>query len=200
MSQDSERIRKRLPDYFKAIEMPWPVAADYLAAFVDDEEQPLGIAAGPHARNLFHVAKALSDELAAKDAELARLRGAVNLAIGFCVNARQSWSDWESHQEIGVLFAKLTAALPSPANPEDTIHGRRVDGPPDDLGPRETWAAQEAELAAQKARRTPPAEAGENPDGDYSAWAKERGLTGKMRPLESNAPAAPSDAKAGERP
>jgi hypothetical protein len=95
---------------------------------------------------------------------------------------------------------KALAALPSPANPEDTIHGRRVDGPPDDLGPRETWAAQEAELAAQKARRTPPAEAGENPDGDYSAWAKERGLTGKMRPLESNAPAAPSDAKAGERP
>jgi hypothetical protein len=61
MSEDAERIRKRLPDYFKALEMPWHLAAPFMGDFVDDEEQPLGVPSA-HARNLFHVAKALLEE------------------------------------------------------------------------------------------------------------------------------------------
>lgn len=33
----------------------------------------------------------------------------INLVIGFCVNARETWNDWEEHQEIGVLFSKAKA-------------------------------------------------------------------------------------------
>ncbi len=62
---DSERIRKRLPDYFKALDLPWHLAASFLGEFVNDDEEPLGIPSG-HARNLFHVAKALSEELVVK--------------------------------------------------------------------------------------------------------------------------------------
>jgi len=59
---DAERIRKRLPDYFKAIEMPWHFAVSYLAKFVDDDEEPLGAPLGGHHRNLFHVARSLNIE------------------------------------------------------------------------------------------------------------------------------------------
>ena len=67
---DSGRIRRRLPDYFKAIEMPWHIAASFMAAFVDDDEESLGIPSH-HARNLFHVAKALNLELESRRAALA---------------------------------------------------------------------------------------------------------------------------------
>jgi hypothetical protein len=36
---------------------------------------------------------------------------ACQLALGFCVNARQTWPDWEQHPDVGVLFAHLTQAL-----------------------------------------------------------------------------------------
>lgn len=71
--RDNERIRARLPDYFDALQMPWPFAAPLLGHFVDDEEQVIGVP-GPHARNLFHVARSLAEESAAKDEEIAALR------------------------------------------------------------------------------------------------------------------------------
>lgn len=70
---DAERIRKRLPDYFKAIEMPWNFASSFLSKFVDDDEQQIGVP-GNHSRNLFHVAKALDQELAALRADRATLQ------------------------------------------------------------------------------------------------------------------------------
>ena len=62
MSQDSERIRRRLPDYFKLIKEPWHLVGTMLDAFVDDDEEP--VTPSGHIRNLFHVAKALEDEAA----------------------------------------------------------------------------------------------------------------------------------------
>lgn len=60
-TKDAERIRRRLPDYFKALEMPWHLAASFMAAFVDDDEESLGMPTG-HALNLFHAARALNEE------------------------------------------------------------------------------------------------------------------------------------------
>ena len=59
-----------------------------------------------------------SDRADKAEARAAALRQAVDLAIGFCVNARETWPDWQDHQEIGVLFARLTAtkqAAPPPS-------------------------------------------------------------------------------------
>ena len=67
--REAERIRKRLPDYFKALEVPWHLAASYLAAFVNDDEEPVGIP-GAHARNLFSVARALWMESKTRDARI----------------------------------------------------------------------------------------------------------------------------------
>ena len=38
------------------------------------------------------------------------LRKAINLAIGFCVDFRQT-SDWKNHPEVGVLYIILKAAI-----------------------------------------------------------------------------------------
>jgi hypothetical protein len=62
-TKDADRIRRRIPDYFKALEMPWHLAASFMAAFVNDDEESLGVP-GAHARNLFHVAKAIQEETA----------------------------------------------------------------------------------------------------------------------------------------
>ena len=75
--RDAERIRQQLPDYFKAIEMPWHFAVSFLSKFVSDDEEILGVP-GAHARNLFHAAKALHIEnaaLTAKAMELEVKRG-----------------------------------------------------------------------------------------------------------------------------
>ena len=40
---------------------------------------------------------------------------AVKMAIGFCVNARQNWKDWEDHEEVGLLLGRLTLASQDPA-------------------------------------------------------------------------------------
>lgn len=80
MSQDSERIRKRLPDYFKALDLPWHLAAGFMGDFVDDDERPLG-AATHHARNLFHVASALREESLALQSEVDKLRSQVAAVV-----------------------------------------------------------------------------------------------------------------------
>jgi hypothetical protein len=80
--RDAARIRRRLPDYFKAIEMPWPLAVAHLSSFVDDDEKSLGVPSGGHERNLFSVARALwleSRRLSAPKSEEAKPKGAENI-------------------------------------------------------------------------------------------------------------------------
>lgn len=36
---------------------------------------------------------------------------ACGAAIGFCVNARETWDDWQDHTDIGLLFGKLRVAI-----------------------------------------------------------------------------------------
>lgn len=69
MADDSERIRRRLPDYFKVIAEPWHLAVGLLAEFVTDDEE--AVTESGHVRNLFHVAKALDEENATLRASLA---------------------------------------------------------------------------------------------------------------------------------
>lgn len=62
---DLDYFQKKSPDYFKALKMPWHLAASFLAEFVDDEEKPLGLPTH-HARILFLIAQVLEASLAAE--------------------------------------------------------------------------------------------------------------------------------------
>jgi hypothetical protein len=42
---------------------------------------------------------------------IATLKSALQDVVGFCVDARETWPDWQEHPGIGVLFAKTTAIL-----------------------------------------------------------------------------------------
>jgi hypothetical protein len=56
-----------------------------------------------------------------KEGDLKRIASAVNAydellgvcreAIGFCVNARETWDDWQDHPDVGLLFAKMRATV-----------------------------------------------------------------------------------------
>lgn len=50
-------------------------------------------------------------EIVQLEAELAKCKETLTLVLGFCVDFRQTQADWESHPEVGVLFAKVDAAL-----------------------------------------------------------------------------------------
>lgn len=60
-SEELEQVMKTLPDYFKALDLPWWIAVDYISAFVDSDEEPMG-PPDRHARNLFRIARALQVE------------------------------------------------------------------------------------------------------------------------------------------
>lgn len=44
-------------------------------------------------------------------AAVPELLEACRAADGFCINARETWPDWESHQDIGKLYAIVSAVL-----------------------------------------------------------------------------------------
>lgn len=56
----------------------------------------------------------LDNQVINSDEEKA-LKIAVDMAIGFCVNVREKWVDWENYMEIGELFARLTFAKQDPS-------------------------------------------------------------------------------------
>src|SRR3990167_1059997 len=59
----------------------------------------------------FQKIKNLEANLEAKEAENTRLRKTIELAIGFCVNFRQTNTCWENHNDVALLFAKFKTAL-----------------------------------------------------------------------------------------
>lgn len=51
------------------------------------------------------------DEIAAQKETIEKMSGLIELAIGFSVAFREDNDCWQKHQDVGILFAKLTTGL-----------------------------------------------------------------------------------------
>jgi hypothetical protein len=40
-----------------------------------------------------------------------RLREVLEMVVGFCVNARETWPDWNDHLDVGYLYSKTSPML-----------------------------------------------------------------------------------------
>ena len=61
-----EKLKEKMPDYFRALSLPWHLAYDLLGSFVDDDGVQLGNPSA-HTRSLFLISQALTRCLAAAE-------------------------------------------------------------------------------------------------------------------------------------
>ena len=68
-------------------------------------------------------------------AAVPKLLAACEEAIGFCVNARETWPDWNDHLDVGILYSKLSTAIALAGQEPQDGQGTRQESPVTDDRP-----------------------------------------------------------------